>query len=41
MATLLLDADVLIDYLRDHPAVGSVEAQPARCLIPGVTVAGL
>jgi predicted nucleic acid-binding protein len=43
MATrLLIDTDVLIDYLRDYPdAVSYVEAQPERLLISVVTVAEL
>ena len=43
MATrLLIDMDVLIDYLRDYPdAVSYVEAQEERLLISGVTVAEL
>jgi predicted nucleic acid-binding protein len=43
MATqLLIDTDVLIDYLRDHPdAVSYVEAQQERLLISVVTVAEL
>ena len=43
MATqLLIDTDVLIDYLRDYPdAVGYVEAQRERLLISVVTVAEL
>ena len=43
MATqLLIDTDVLIDYLRDYPeAVSYVEAQQERLLISVVTVAEL
>ena len=43
MATqLLVDTDVLIDYLRDYPdAVSYVEAQQERLLISVVTVAEL
>jgi hypothetical protein len=43
MATpLLIDTDVLIDYLRDYPAaVSYVEAQQERFLISVVTVAEL
>jgi predicted nucleic acid-binding protein len=43
MATqLLIDTDVLIDYLRDYPdAVSYVEAQQDRLLISVVTVAEL
>jgi predicted nucleic acid-binding protein len=43
MATpLLLDTDVLIDYLRDYPdAVSYVEAQQERLLLSVVTVAEL
>jgi predicted nucleic acid-binding protein len=39
---LLIDTDVLIDYLRDYPAaVSDVEAQQAHFLISVVTVAEL
>ena len=39
---LLIDTDVLIDYLRDYPdAVSYVEAQQERLLISVVTVAEL
>ena len=43
MATqLLIDTDVLIDYLRDYPdAVSYVETQQERLLISVVTVAEL
>ena len=43
MATqLLIDTDVLIDYLRDYPdAVSYVEAQQERLLISVVTMAEL
>ena len=43
MATpLLIDTDVLIDYLRDYPAaVSYIEAQQERFLISVVTVAEL
>jgi hypothetical protein len=43
MATqLLIDTDVLIDYLRDYPdAVSYVEAQQERLFISVVTVAEL
>ena len=43
MATpLLIDTDVLIEYVRDYPdAVSSVEAQQERLLISVVTVAEL
>ena len=41
-AQLLIDTDVLIDYLRDFPdAVSYVEAQQERLLISAVTVAEL
>jgi hypothetical protein len=41
-AQLLIDTDVLIDYLRDYPeAVSYVEAQQERLLISVVTVAEL
>ena len=41
-AQLLIDTDVLIDYLRDYPAAASyVEAQQERLLISAVTVAEL
>ncbi len=39
---LLIDTDVLIDYLRDYPAaVSYVEAQQERFLVSVVTVAEL
>jgi predicted nucleic acid-binding protein len=43
MATpLLIDTDVLIDYLRDYPAaVNYIETQQARLLISVLTVAEL
>jgi predicted nucleic acid-binding protein len=38
----LVDTDVLIDYLRDHPqAVAFLEAQPGPLLISAITVAEL
>ena len=41
-AQLLIDTDVLIDYLRDYPEAASyVEAQQERLLISAVTVAEL
>ena len=42
VAQLLIDTDVLIDYLRDYPdAVTYVEARQERCIISAVTVAEL
>ena len=42
VTSLLIDTDVLIDYLRDYPdAVSYVEAQQERLLISVVTVAEL
>jgi predicted nucleic acid-binding protein len=41
-AQLLIDTDVLIDYLRDYPdTVSYMEAQQERLLISVVTVAEL